>query len=111
MTEQEWGRCADPWPMLEHLRAGGRASQRKLTLFAAACCRCVWQLLYDPRCPRAVEVAEEYADGRASREEVAAAGEGARDAARAIAEESRAGSAVARGGATPANAHAATAAA
>src|SRR5947199_10372166 len=101
MTEQEWDRCIDPWPMLEHLRAGGRASQRKLTLFAAACCRCVWPLLYDPRCTRAVEVAEAYADRRASGEELTAAGEAAREAAREIAEESRSGSAVARGGPRP----------
>ncbi|MFL5339752.1 MAG: hypothetical protein ACJ8F7_06250 [Gemmataceae bacterium] len=36
MTEQEWLACADPEPMLEVLR---NATDRKLRLFACACCR------------------------------------------------------------------------
>jgi hypothetical protein len=122
VTEQEWNACADPQRMLHHLQyapvgVGGRlrgtgdggprlVSDRKLRLFAAACCRQVWPLLTDdvpcpghngleccqttlcPSCDgsgrvnrsrRAVEVAERYADGEATEAEVFAAGDAAND--------------------------------
>jgi hypothetical protein len=78
MTEAEWKACPDPQTLLEFLR--GRVSDRKLRLFAAACCRRVWHRLSDARCRQAVEVAEEYADGLAGVDDLASSGKSARDA-------------------------------
>jgi hypothetical protein len=81
MTEAEWLACTDPRPMLESLR--GKARNRKLRLFASACCRRIWPLLTDERSQRGVEVGERYVDGLASEEERAIASEEAGAAAAA----------------------------
>jgi hypothetical protein len=72
MTEAEWLACTDPTPMLGFLR--GKASERKLGLFAVACCRRIWHLLV-PGSLKAVEVAERYADGLATEEELSVEGD------------------------------------
>jgi len=95
MTEQEWLSSADPTVMLFYLtrdETGYDSKQcpkldRRLRLFACACCsRQVWGLMRGgSTCPdcsgsgsinrgqRAVEIAERYADGQATREELLAA--------------------------------------
>lgn len=71
MTEDEWSSDPHVEFMLEFLR--GRASHRKLRLFAVACCRSVWSLLKDGGCRQAIEVAERFADDPSVRAELDAA--------------------------------------
>jgi hypothetical protein len=61
-----WLACQEPEKLLEWLRHNGRASDRKLRLFAAACVRRVWDRLRDERCREAVSVCERFADGLAT---------------------------------------------
>ncbi len=63
MTEEEWLACDDPAMMLAHVE--GSAGDRKLRLFACACCRRLWHLFAEEEGRRAVEVAERFADGLA----------------------------------------------
>ena len=84
MTEAEWLACTDPQTMLDFLR--GKASDRKLRLFAVACCRRVafmvdaWALdIRQDDYRRALETAERFADGAATAEELAFAHSGADD--------------------------------
>lgn len=70
MTEPEWLACTKLTPLLEFLR--DRASDRKLRLFAVACCRHDWAWL-KPFARASVELAERFADGDASAEELAQA--------------------------------------
>src|SRR5262249_10623748 len=68
MNEQEWLVCDKPNPMLSFLR--GKMSDRKLRLFACACCRRIWNLLSDDRSKRAVEIAELLVDGLVTMKEL-----------------------------------------
>jgi hypothetical protein len=61
MTEQEWQACVLPWPLLEQLDSA--LGERKARLFLIACCRRAWPVFTDDRSRRAVEAAEQFADG------------------------------------------------
>jgi hypothetical protein len=66
MTEHEWLNATQPWRMLEFLLGPGRASDRKLRLFAAACCRRSWEQLTNRELRLSIETAELFADGKVS---------------------------------------------
>jgi hypothetical protein len=68
VTESQWLKCTNPTPMLEFLR--GKASDRKLRLFACACCRDIWELITSEASRNAVLASEEYADGRIRRKDL-----------------------------------------
>ena len=68
MTEQEWNDCTDPERMLVFLR--GKASERKLRLFACHCCRRFWRFVGEEGYRGALEATERFADGAAGAEEL-----------------------------------------
>jgi hypothetical protein len=70
MTEAEWLRCSDAWPMLQFLQ--NTPGIRKRRLFVCACLRAVGDCLDDANSRRAVLAAEQFADGRISLEQVRA---------------------------------------
>jgi hypothetical protein len=61
MTEAEWLACEEPDPMLN--LPSCRRSDRKLRLFAVACCERIWHLIPTEPSRRCVEVARRLADG------------------------------------------------
>ena len=74
MTEAEWLTCGDPQRMLASLRREWEkgseyyiVSDRKLRLFACACCRMVWDRLEGIH--DLIDVAERYANGLATSKE------------------------------------------
>src|SRR5438046_1062316 len=88
MTESDWRAAAEPKPMLRLLLGTDaprvqdveafpdcKASDRKLRLFACACYRRVCHLLPGPLARSGVEVAERFADGRATLDEFRRAGD------------------------------------
>jgi hypothetical protein len=67
MNEREWDSSTDPLRLLRSVRRGRRRgpSERKLRLFACACCRRVRGAVKGRWQREAVELAERYADGAA----------------------------------------------
>src|SRR4051812_10029283 len=61
MTEAAWMASDNLTPMLKFLR--GMASERKLRLFAVACCRRRWGGNYSRQFREAIEAGEQNADG------------------------------------------------
>jgi hypothetical protein len=70
MTEKEWLACADPRPMLEFRTDA--MSERKVRLFAWACCQRISHLLVLADSQTALKILEKYADGQASLEDLVA---------------------------------------
>jgi hypothetical protein len=71
MTEAEWLDGTDPDELLRSVK--GRASDRKLRLFAVECCCRIRDHIADESSRQAIRVSERYADGRATFEELEAA--------------------------------------
>jgi hypothetical protein len=65
MTEAEWVGCTDPQKMLKFLR--GKVTDRKLRLFAVACCRRGRSILRSRTTLAALDALEAYADGLITR--------------------------------------------
>jgi hypothetical protein len=68
MTEAEWMVCEDPTLMLKFLRE--KASDRKLRLFACACCRRHRNSLRGKKHQLVLQRTEEFADGQISKKEM-----------------------------------------
>jgi hypothetical protein len=91
LTEAQWLASTSGDALLCHLEqhvvitriSGGR---RLLRLFCCACCREAWHLFTDQRSRRAVELAEQFADGRAGKDQLRAAWAQAREVGRAAEE-------------------------
>jgi hypothetical protein len=79
MTEDDWLTLSDPRAMLAFLR--GQATERKLRLFAVACCWQAVDLFPDRRLRDAIRVAERLADGGVKEAERLAAETAADEAA------------------------------
>lgn len=61
MDEATWLACSDPVPMLQFLQ--GKATERKLRLFACASARLLWDHMPEGVMRQAVEAGERFADG------------------------------------------------
>jgi hypothetical protein len=87
MTESEWLECTDPSRMLSFLQ--DRISARKSRLFASACGYEIRVHMPDPRCVKAIEAAERFADGLATGEELNGARDWAKDVVKECTHEAR----------------------
>lgn len=75
-----WGKLPSDYLIWTATRTGV-LSEKELRLFAVFCCREIWSLLTDERSRNAVEVAERFAIGQATTEELQVASDAARAAA------------------------------
>jgi hypothetical protein len=70
MDEARWLTGSEPGEMLDHLLRQDGVSWRKVRLWGCACVRRVWPRLATQTSRRAVEVVEEFVDGRATQQAV-----------------------------------------
>jgi hypothetical protein len=84
MTEGEWPTSSDPRAMLEFLV--GMVSDRKMRLYAVACCRQLCCPLFGELNLAAIQTAENHAEGLASDSELQDAGAAALDEYRRLVE-------------------------
>jgi hypothetical protein len=75
MTERKWLNCKNMFDLLDFLNSG--KWERKLRLVACGCCRRLCYRLPDQQSRRAVETAEQFADGLLDDKALAAAHESA----------------------------------
>lgn len=80
MDISEWEQSNYPRGMLEFVQS--KTNDRKMRLFACACCRRFWDVLPDDRCRRFIETVEKYADGLVSDADLDRAYFAAEDAAK-----------------------------
>jgi hypothetical protein len=66
MTEQDWLACTDPQKMLGFLAS--TQNSRKLRLFAVECCCLLLPFINDPHSRKALQKAEQHAEGQVSSE-------------------------------------------
>jgi hypothetical protein len=69
MNSKQWNASSNPLTLLRCL--SGKMSDRKRRLLGVACCRSVWFLLVHKECRKSVEMAERYADGKGTEEDLA----------------------------------------
>jgi hypothetical protein len=57
MNEEQWVTATDLSTMIKFLDESGRVNERKLRLYAVACCSGIWHLITQECCRTAVEAA------------------------------------------------------
>lgn len=87
--KEVWEKANPAWLLWVAMRPSV-LTDKELRLFAVFCARQVQHLMTDPRSVEAINVAEKYAQGKASDDELAAASAAAYAAARAAADAARA---------------------
>src|SRR5262245_49532597 len=68
MNKKKWLTCTDQGRMLKFVQ--GKVSDRRLRLFACACCRRTWKSLTLKAVRSAVEMTEQCADGLVTEQEL-----------------------------------------
>jgi hypothetical protein len=82
--QEAWGTAPDPEWVVWIATRRGVLTERELRLFICFCARQNWHRLTDPRSRNVVDVAERYANGQASQEELVAAAREARAAVEVV---------------------------